>query len=150
MASIRVDTTLFPIVLTVFNGDQDEPEVDRYIARMNTLYADGQPYIGATLMVRYRPEVAQLKRIADWSRERKADIARSCAGVSIVAPSPAFRFLFSTLLMMQPMPCPYTVVSDVDDASEWIVRTMAADRRFAKKPDPKSFLREQLAIEQRR
>lgn len=145
---IRLDRSCWPLVLTVFNGDQGEPEVDRYIKAMDTIYDEGKPFMGASLMVRYRPEVVQLKRIADWTRARRDVFARVCVGSAIVAPAPAFRFIFSTLLMMQALPVPYTVVSGPDEASEWITQQTAKDPRVRFDRDVRAFLRAQLEIEQ--
>lgn len=147
MPAIRVDQSCLPVVLTVFNGEQDEQAVDRYIQQMDAVYDRGQRFVGTTFMLRYRPDISQLKRIADWTKARHQVIERICVGTAIYAPSPAFRFLFSTLLMMQPLPVPYTVVSELEEASLWANGRLPKGSRPPR--DVGAYLREQLELEQR-
>src|SRR5262245_3167509 len=120
MSSVRIDTSVWPVVLSVFNGRQTASELEAYIRQMDAIYDRGEPYIGATLMLRFRNDLAQARRLAEWTRARLRVVEKTCRCAAIVAPSAGFRFVFSTFLMLQPLPMPYTVVADVDAASDWI------------------------------
>jgi hypothetical protein len=149
MTALRIDRSRWPLLLNVFNGEQEPAELERYMREMDAIYDAAEPFIAASFMLRYRPDMAQLKRLADWTRDRRAATKKACLGTAIIAPSAGFRFLFSTLLMMQPIPIPYCVVSDVDEACAWIEAELA---KHGKKPprEMRAFLREQLERERAR
>jgi hypothetical protein len=125
MSVLRIDTSHWPIVLTIFNGQQTEAEVDAYIAQMDAIYDRHEPFIGASFMLRYRSDLKQLRRIAEWTRKRADVVERHCQALVIVAPSAAFRFIFSSFLMIQPVSMPYTIVADTDAAADWLERELA-------------------------
>lgn len=147
MSALRIDKARWPLLLTVFNGEQSDTEFDAYMRDMDAIYDAGQPFIAASLMLRYRPDMAQLRRLAEWTGRRRDAVARACLGTAIIAPSPGFRFLFSTLLMMQRLPVPYCVVSTPDEASDWIEKHLEGQSRRPPR-DLREYLREQLRLEQ--
>jgi hypothetical protein len=147
MSAVRIDRGQPPIVLTVFNGEQSEADVEAYVREMDEIYDGGAPFVGVTFMLRYRPDIAHIKRMAQWTRERREVFARVCRALVIVAPSAGFRFLFSTLLMLSPLPMPYTIVSSVDEAMDWITREVP---KHTAAPIPRTlreYLRQQMQRE---
>src|SRR5262245_3650486 len=105
--AVRVDRGCWPLVLSVFNGQQESKDVDYYIGTMDAIYEAGEPFLAVSFMLRYRSDYAQLRRIADWTRAHADIAAELCCANAVVAPSMGFRFLFTTFVMLQPMPCPY-------------------------------------------
>lgn len=146
MTALRIDRTCWPVLLNVFNGEQEDAEFDGYIRDMDAVYDGGEKFIAASFMLRYRADMGQLKRLADFTRDRREAVKRTCLGTAIVAPSPGFRFMFSTLLMMMPLPIPYCVVPDVDEACDWIEKELGKHGRTSP-PGMRAFLREQMKIE---
>ena len=146
MSAIRLEQSCPPIVLTVFRGRQTDEDVEAYIAAMDAMYARGRRYAGVSLMLQYAPERRHLGRIAEWTRATKPLVKELCVGAAIVAPSPAFRFLLSSLLMIQPLPVRYQVVGDVDEAADWIAGQLAA-ARLEVPPSLREYLRAQLTLE---
>lgn len=146
MTAIRIDQSCPPVVLTVFRGRQTERELEAYIAEMDAMYARGRRYLGATLMLEYSPDPRHIRRIADWTRATKDRVAELCLGVAMIAPSPGFRFMLSTLLMIQPLPVAYQVVSDVEEAADWLDARLEG----ARVPAPRTvrdYLRAELGRE---
>ena len=109
-----------PVTITIFDGEQHEADVDAYLERLREIHHRDRPYIAASLMLRYSAAPSQVRRVGEWIRENKSDVTRLCAGSAIIAPSVGFRFLLSSLFMIQRMPMPYTVVSGPREAADWI------------------------------
>lgn len=147
MSALRIDKAKWPLLVTVFNGEQGDTEFDAYMRDMDAIYDAGEAFISASFMLRYRPDLTQLRRLAEWTGKRREVVARVCLGTAIIAPSPGFRFLFSTLLMMQRLPIPYCVVTDADEASDWIEKQLDAHSRRPPR-ELREYLREQLRLEQ--
>ncbi|MEQ8460276.1 MAG: hypothetical protein RLO52_44835 [Sandaracinaceae bacterium] len=119
-----------PVTITIFDGEQLEADVDAYLEGLRELHDRDRPYIGASLMLRYSAAPGQLRRVGEWMREHKDDVARLCVGSAIIAPRVGFRFVLSSLFMIQRMPMPYTVVSGSREAAEWIeLRARSVDLR---------------------
>ncbi|MCZ7685274.1 MAG: hypothetical protein M5U28_43460 [Sandaracinaceae bacterium] len=143
MSALRVDRTCWPVLLNVFNGEQEDTEFDAYIREMDAIYAGEEAFIAASFMLRYRPDMAQLRRLAEFTHSRRDAVKRTCLGTAIIAPSAGFRFLFSTLLMMMPLPIPYCVVSDVDEACAWIEQELR-EHRLTPPRRLREYLHEQM------
>lgn len=146
MSNIRLDESYPPLVLSVFRGKQTFDELERYIEAMNAMYARRRRYLGVSLMLDYAPDPAQMRRIAAWTRATKPQIEELCVANAIVAPSPGFRFILSSLLMIQPLPVRYQVVSDVDEAASWVTKVFVEDGRTAP-ARMSAYLHEQMALE---
>lgn len=146
MPAIRIDQSCPPIVLTVFNGKQTEHEVRRYIREMNAMYARGVPYVGISLMLDYAPDRGHLRRIADWARETEDITRKLCLCNAMVARSVGFRFLLSSFLMIHSLPIRYTVVSNVEEAADWVTRELATTGRTPP-PTLREYLRAQMRLE---
>lgn len=146
VSALRVDRSCWPVLLNVFNGHQEDAEFDGYIREMDEVYDAGEAFIATSFMIRYRPDMAQLKRLAEFTHSRRDAVKRTCIGTAIVAPSPGFRFVFSTLLMMMPLPIPYVVVSDVDEACAWVERELR-ERGLMPPRKLREYLHEQMRIE---
>ena len=146
MSAIRIDQSCLPIVLTVFRGKQTDQDVEEYIAAMDAMYARGRRYAGVTFMLQYAPERRHLGRVAEWTRATKPRVKELCVGAAMLAPSATFRFLLSSFLMIQPLPMPYRVVGEVDEAADWITGQLAAERLVV--PHTlRDYLRAQLSLE---
>lgn len=148
MSAIRLDQTCPPLVLSVFRGKQTAGQLERYIADMDAMYARRRRYLGVSYMLDYAPDPAQVRRIASWTRATKGQVEELCIATAIVAPAPGFRFMLSSLLMIQPLPVRYQVVSDVDEASSWVAKALA-DAGRTPPARMHTYLREQMALEGR-
>lgn len=107
-------------LLTIFDGEQTAQDVDRYLARLTEVHARDRDYVGISLMLRYAAPRDQMQRIGAFIAEHKDDVARLCRGTAIITPHLGFRFLLSSLFMIQRMPNPYTVAGNADDAFAWV------------------------------
>jgi hypothetical protein len=146
MSAIRLDLSCPPIVLTVFRGKQTDQDVDAYIAAMDAMYARRRRYAGVSLMLQYSAEPRHLRRIAEWTRKTKPLVADLCVGAAMVAPSPGFRFILSSLLVIQPLPVSYQVVGTVDEAGDWIANQLAQTKLTAPST-MRDYLRAQMSLE---
>ena len=109
----------WPLVLVDFRGRQTAADVEYYIGRQEEALARQEHFATLTMMSSYSRDKGLAKRIGYWLKERRDEIRRRSVGGAMVATSPAFRFLLSTVFLIQPLPVPYTVVTKYEDALRW-------------------------------
>ncbi len=114
--AIELDLKQPPVVFTKFDGEQSLDELERYIADMDAVFARKQPYYSVTWLKRYARDAQQIKRTAQWFKDREPVIRQLCIATTIISTSPALRFALSTLFLIRPMVGPYTVCATFDDA----------------------------------
>jgi hypothetical protein len=119
----------WPFVLTKFDGDQSQAELEAYIQRMNQVHARKQRYVGISYLKRYSRERPHVERIARWLKESEEVTREYCLGVSMINASIGFRFVLSGIFLIKPMPCPYHVCATFEEAVTF-VRRQADEKRL--------------------
>ena len=130
---IDVDLSHFPLRFTKFDGAQTVEEVDAYFERMAPIHARKQPWVGVTLIKGYVRDTKVIRRMADWMKKTEEPTRQYCLATAMVSSSAGFRFLFGSVLLIQPLACPYAVCASLDEALTF-VRKKAAERAL-KLPD---------------
>jgi hypothetical protein len=110
----------WPFVLTRFNGDQSQEELESYIRRMGQVHARKERYVGISYLKRYSRERAYVERIARWMKESEPVTREYCLAVGMINPSIGFRFVLSGLFLIKPMPCPYQVCATFEEAVTFV------------------------------
>jgi hypothetical protein len=127
--AIDIDLSHWPLVFTRFEGSQTVEEVDAHFAQMESVHARKQPWVNISLMSGYTRDPRVMRRVAQGMKRTQEAIRAHCLAVAMVAPSAGFRFMLSSVLLIQPMSCPYAVCASLDEA--WgFVRDKAAERKL--------------------
>lgn len=126
----------WPYVFTRFDGVQTIPELDAYIARMDSeVHRRKQPYVGVTYLKKYSRDKEVVERMRKWMAATQNVTRELCLAVGMVNTSTGFRFLLSAIFVIQPMPCPYEVCSTFDEAIAFVKGR--ADKRGLKLAPPR-------------
>jgi hypothetical protein len=125
MASIRISTALWPIVVHTTEGSPSDADIDEYILQATALLAKGQTH--AAIMDCTKAGMISgyaRKRTLEWVAEHEELLRRQCVGTAYVFSSPALRFIFSSFMLLRPHPTPYLVCETVDEAKAWARRQL--------------------------
>src|SRR5207248_8930518 len=90
----------------------------------------GKPYVGINWMKRYTRDRELARRMGLWMKETDAVTKELVYGAAIITVSTTFRFLLSSVFLVKPMSCPYTVCASLDEADRFL-RPLATRRRVA-------------------
>ncbi len=131
--SIDIDTSMSGIVFSRFDGEQTASDLERYIDKYNAVLAAGKPYIGINWMKRYSRDRDLARRMGQWMKDTDAVTKELVCGAAIITASGAFRFLLSSVFLIKPMSCPYTVCASLEEAARFL-HPVAAQRRLVLPP----------------
>ncbi len=124
--SFRVDESQWPIAVLSVEGTLDDAQVEAYIEAGTKLLARGEPYV-VVIDLRRMSSVSAYSRARNtqWAEANRLKLKETCRGSVFVVTSPVLRFIMMTALLLAPLPMPYAVRRDLDEALEWARRTVA-------------------------
>ena len=126
MASFMFRDEGWPLVYCAHSGLYASlDEVDVFLAGLEELYARKQPFVILNdLSQGGKRDNEQLSRIGAWMKAHRDEIARYNKGTCFVSQSTLFRFVMSSLFLVQPLPNPYSVCASLDEAYLWIKKRL--------------------------
>jgi hypothetical protein len=127
--SIDIDTSVPGVVFSRFDGEQTLADLERYIGRYNEVHKAGKPYVGINWMRRYSRDRELARRMGQWMKDTDAVTRELVCGAALITTSTTFRFLLSSVFLIKPMSCPYTVCASLVEADRFL-RPVAAQRRL--------------------
>ena len=120
MGSVRFDRSRWPIIVVELEGAPSDADVDEYLRGLTALLQEDAHGVVIVDMTRARPSSpGQRKRIGEWMRTYREKLAKQGLGAAFVISSAVFRFVLSSLFLIQRLPMPYTVVATLPDAIGW-------------------------------
>jgi hypothetical protein len=134
MGFAQFDRSRWPVVVVALNGKPADPDVEQYLAELDQLLREDER--GVLVVDTSRAELPtpeQRRRIGEWMRAHKAALAARGLGCVFVLPSGLFRFVLSSIFLIQRPPMPYAVVATLDEALAWAraqIRTVGARGRI--------------------
>jgi len=120
MGAVRFDRSRWPIVVAELEGKPTDDDVEAYLRGLATLLqedARGVLVIDMTRADTATPE--QRRRVGEWMRANRSQMAARGLGAAFVIPSGLHRFVLSSVFLIQRPPLPYTVVSTLAEALAW-------------------------------
>lgn len=121
-ASITFDDSLWPLLLSRFQGEATDSEYEEYLARGTAYLRRGELYVSVLDMGQLTmPTAAQRQRQAEWLQENEVHMREQFLGCALVITSPFLRLALSTVLHLKPLPTPYVTVHEVAGGLKWAV-----------------------------
>jgi hypothetical protein len=118
--SITLDDSLWPLLITRFDGMATDAHYEEHFARGLALLERGEQYVSVVdLSNMATPTVAQRQRQAAWLKEHTGLMRERVLGCALVITSPIIRLALSAVLHLRPLPVPYVVVPDMASGMEW-------------------------------
>lgn len=119
-ASITFDDSLWPLLLSRFEGAASDEQYEEYLARGTDYLLRGDRYVSVLDMVRLSvPTASQRHRQAEWLKRNEALLGQRFMGCALVITSPFVRVALSTVLHLRPLPSPYTVAANLGQGVTW-------------------------------
>src|SRR5207245_6748919 len=122
MAVIELNLEQWPIIFSKFDGEQTIHDFEAYMDEMERVWARKELYGAIVLLKRYSKGPQGVSRFGRWLKERNDIMKTYCVAGGLVNSSAGFRFLISTVFLIQPMPIPYTVCVTLDEAVTFVRR----------------------------
>ena len=117
--SIRVDKSSWPVVQTVWDGEQTLGDVDAYIDDVLAIYARRELFVTVTWLKKYSTTPEVRRRISELMERSKDEVKKFSICSAMIAPSTGFRFVLSTILLVKKMDTPYQVCANFDEAMKF-------------------------------
>ncbi len=118
------------LVLVVrFHRGATEPEFDEYLATYTkTLEAEARlGVVFVTAPTTPMPPARQVRLQAAFMKDYRALIEQRIVGIAFSLPSPLMRGVLRGILMIQPMPCPHTVLGTEAEGVAWLKARLWTD-----------------------
>jgi hypothetical protein len=110
---IQVDDLNWPVVVTTFNGQQTDEDVEYCMRRMDAVRARREPFVALSVMREYANNLSHLRRLGTWAKANNKAEVEYCKGSAIVLPSTSARFLISSFFLIVVPPFPMVSFDDL-------------------------------------
>lgn len=120
LSAITVSTEKWPLVHQIFDGDQTDQDIERFMKAWEAIIQRGEPCVILSEVRRYSSNPAHIQKLGEWALRVDSKMREICFGGAFVVSSGVFRFVLSSFLLAAPMPYPYTIVKEPSQAAEWL------------------------------
>jgi hypothetical protein len=119
-SSIIFDDSLWPLLISRFEGAVSDGEYERYLSRGKAYLERGELYVSILDMARLAmPTASQRQRQLEWLREHAEALRKQVLGCAFIIHSPLIRMTLSTVFHIVPMPTPYVALQDMGAGLRW-------------------------------
>jgi hypothetical protein len=118
---IRIDTTSFPLVVTILDGKQTDADVDEYLREIAKLYARGDSFVTLAHIQDYAMTLSHVGKIAEAMKRLPI---HHCKGSALAIPFPTFRFILSSYYLLHVPPHPIVVFEQRRQAEQWALQRL--------------------------
>jgi hypothetical protein len=121
MAAYEWDDRLLPLFLLKVPPQSTVEEAKPYYDRTVELYRQGQKLAIIAHVAKVGiPDKAVTRYAAERMQQELALMRQQVLGTVFVTASPVFRFILSSLFLLQPLPFDHKVVSTLEEAIAWV------------------------------
>ena len=128
--AIEIDRSQPLVVVVRFHRGPTDREFEQYLSDYRqVLEAEtrfGAVYATSPNMPLTPPKQVRLQ--ARFMKEHRSSMAERVVGVAFSLPSPLMRSVLRGILMIQPMPCPHTVVATEPEGVSWLRARLWTDQ----------------------
>jgi len=128
-AAIEIDRRQGLVVIVRFNRGPTDEEFARYLADY-TKILEVEPRFGAVFVTTPSAPMTPARQVrmqAAFMKEYRPLIERRIVGLAFALPSPLMRGVLRGVLMIQPIPCPHTVVGTEAEGVAWLKARLWTD-----------------------
>ena len=126
MGAIRFYGEKWPVAFWVFDGVQTDEDIDFYLSKLDEIHAKRQRFVTVSVMKKYRTNRQHLARIAAWIKENDELTHSLNLASAMISTSAVFRFVLSSLFLIQPLRIPYLVCGSLEEAYAYVTKQMRA------------------------
>lgn len=118
---ISFDDSQWPLLTVTFSGTSSSQVFDAYLSRMSAYLNRGEKYLALldTRAETAAPTMEQRQRQVQWIQRHEAALRQYSLGTAFVITSPFIRLALNIMHQLKPLPCPHTIVGDLQSARDW-------------------------------
>jgi hypothetical protein len=135
---IEIDRSQNLLVVVRFHSGPTDQEFADYLAEYAKVL-ESQPRFGAVFVTTVGMAMTprrQVRMQAQFMRDHEREMTKRVVGVAFSLPSPLMRGVLRGVLMLQPMPCPHTVVGTEAEGVAWVKARLWTDHVRRMKGSP--------------
>ncbi len=120
MSAIATEAPQDDLLIFHFTHVPNDQEFENYLRTLDGLLDRRRRY--AVILDVQTKELmprSQRRAQAEWMKRRRTDLEKFCAGTAFVFQSAVYRFVLSSIFLLQPIPTPYEICANVDEALAW-------------------------------
>lgn len=121
MEPIEFDDAGWPLLHITMTGRPTDEQFRDYLVRYSGYLERERPYALMISTPQGMPisKPAHVKMQAEWIKQNREALARLCAGIAFVLPSPAMRGVLRAIVSLQKIPSPYEVFRSEAEGLAW-------------------------------
>lgn len=126
---IEIDRSQSLLVVVRFNRGPTDDEFRQYLADY-TLVLEKEPRLGAVFVTTPEMPMTPPRHVrlqAQFMKQYRELIEQRVIGIAFSLPSPLMRGVLRGVLMLQPIPCPHTVVGTEAEGVAWVKARLWTD-----------------------
>jgi hypothetical protein len=129
LPSVEIDRSQSLLVVVRFHRGPTDDEFRQYIADYVQVL-EAEPRFGAVFVTSPSMPMTPARQVrmqALFMKEQRALIEQRVVGIAFSLPSPLMRGVLRGVLMIQPIPCPHTVVGTEAEGVAWVKARLWTD-----------------------
>jgi len=129
LPSIAIDQSQGPLVVIRFHSAPTDQQFQQYLADYWELLRR-HSRLGAVFVTAPDLPMMPARRVrmqAEFIREHRELMTERAVCIAFALPSPLMRSVLRAILMLQPMPCPHTVVGTESEGVSWVKARLWTD-----------------------
>ena len=124
----RIDDSRFPLVVVTTHGEIGFDDFQQYLVDIERVIRRGRQAHVLDFREANVPSAEVRRAKADWFKKHKTLMVENVAGTSVVFKSPLFRFMLSSIMLIVPIPVPFSTHGELEDGIAWSQRQL--DKRW--------------------
>jgi hypothetical protein len=128
MRCYSIDDGRFPLVLITAHGDISFDDFQQYLVDIERVIRRGRQAHVLDFRDAKVPSSEVRRGKAAWFKQHKKLMESNVAGTAVVFHSPLFRFMLSSIMLLVPIPVPFSTHGVLEDGVAWSERQL--DRRW--------------------
>lgn len=127
--AVEIDQSQNLLVIVRFLRGASDDEFRQYLSDYSALLERLNRFGAVFVPARDLPmtPARQVRLQAEFMKNNRDKIAQRVVGVAFSLPSPLMRGVLRGILMLQPMPCPHTVVATESEGVSWVKARLWTD-----------------------
>jgi len=137
----RIDDSRFPLVVVTARGEIPFDDFQQYLIDIERVIRRGRQAHVLDFREANVPSAEVRRAKAEWFKKNKKLMEQNVAGTAVVFLSPLFRFMLSSIMLIVPIPVPFSTHKELEDGIAWSQRQL--DKRWGIKVDQNKQQRDQ-------
>jgi hypothetical protein len=119
MRSYSIDDSRFPLVVVTGRGEIPFDDFKQYLVDIERVIRRGRQAHVLDFREAQVPSSEIRRGKADWFKRNKQLMQANVAGTAVVFNSPLFRFMLTSIMLIVPIPVPFSTHGTLDDGVGW-------------------------------